>query len=104
MITFELFKQILDEAKRYHNLSDKMYEISCGGIDLFNIYGAENGQYTPELFLVCALEKICEDNYGVIGNWAFECNFGEEAVEINDIKIETIEELYSYIKGEAKNC
>ena len=97
MISFENFKQIIVEAERYQKLSDKTYNETNGGVDLFKVYGAENGNYTPECFMICMLEKIMNDSNGVIGAWSFECNFGEDSLELEDATISTIEDLYKYI-------
>lgn len=102
MIKFEDFKLILDEAKRYMELSDSVYESTNSGLDLANIYGIESGKYTPECFLVCMLEKLCEDSSGVIGWWAFEMNWGELIAEedLENYPIKTLEDLYNYITKE----
>ena len=47
--------------------------------------------------MICMLEKIMNDNDGVIGAWSFECNFGEDSLELEDATISTIEDLYKYI-------
>lgn len=105
MLTKEEFKEAINILKAYSAFEDKMYKISNGAIELFEVNELQNLQ-DSYVNLISKAMNLDDSKEYTLDYYLWELNFGKHYTDgcftenDNAIDISDDEKLYDYLAGE----